>query len=154
MKKEELIQKIESGEIVSMEKLKSLHDFDVVRALFNNWAEIEAMTLATAEEQHKLLGEVGGKAYGDIYAKIAPYVKADVWKNRMDAYCFLAYATSAFPDIYSYVEAFKSYVKYINMSSVGLVALDKLSNSCNSDEKYQAYWILYLILNNLSVEES
>ena len=151
MTKKELIEKIKLVENdVTLEE--RVYDFEIILALFQNFRPADAMRLATPEQQHMLIEEF---AYHCRFAEIAKDIKAETWKE--DAYRILASSSNYrnFVNISDYIDTFKSYIKYIDCTEVGLTALDKLAASQTIDaEYYSAHWILRLILTAAPMGES
>ena len=157
MTKEDLLWKISAcNETLSLEEIKSSgYDFEVIETLFDFWRENDAMQLATAEEQFTILNRMvrlhqSGRIHSDTYIKIAPWVKQEMWNHCDIAYDILTGSAPGFDDLDSYVDEFKKYLKFINISQVGNKALEQLKDG----NTIGSYEVLYLIFHSLSKTES
>lgn len=151
MKKEELMRKIDEGKVSLEEIKKEGYDFDVILQMFNFWMETEAMQLATPEEQIYILSNMGCDN-AKLYRTLAPHIKPEVWEKTDIAYMVLSRCVSEFGNLPEYAATFKKYVKFIDSAEVGKLALHKLYAG-KPEEKDDAYFVIYMILDSLSKKE-
>lgn len=152
MKKEELMRKIDEGKVTLNEIKAEGYDFEVILQMFNFWMEEEAMQLADPEEQIYILSSMGCNN-SNLYRKLAPHIKPEVWARNDITYMILSRCVPEFCNVLDYITEFKKYVKFIDTAEVSKLALHKLYAGRN-EEKDDAYFVLYLILDSLSKTES
>ena len=146
------MRKIDEGKITLEEIKAEGYDFEVILQMFNFWMEEEAMELATPEEQIYILSSMGCDN-SKLYRKLAPHVKPEVWARNDIAYMILSRCVPEFRNVLEYVPEFKKYVKFVDSAEVSKLALHKLYAGRN-EEKDDAYFVLFLILDTLSKTES
>lgn len=147
-KKEEILRRIDEGKITLKEIKAEGYDFEVILKMFNFFMEEEAMQLAFPCEQIYILSSMGCNN-SKLYRKLAPHIKPEVWSNNDIAYMILSRCVPEFRNVLEYVPEFKKYVQFIDTAEVSKLALHKLYAGRN-EEKDDAYFVLYLILDSLS----